>query len=76
VSPRFFETIGSASAFVAVASLTETRPLPAWFAVVNQAFVKKFFPNEDPIGRHFGTFEQKYAADYGNRRHRRRRQIH
>ena len=33
-------------------------------AVVNQAFVKKFFPNEDPIGRHFGTFDQKYAANY------------
>jgi ABC-type antimicrobial peptide transport system permease subunit len=33
-------------------------------AVVNQAFVKKFFPHEDPIGHHFGTFDQKYAADY------------
>ena len=33
-------------------------------AVVNQAFVKKFFPKEDPIGRHFGNFDQKYAADY------------
>jgi ABC-type antimicrobial peptide transport system permease subunit len=33
-------------------------------AVVNQAFVKKFFPNEDPVGRHFGNFDQKYASDY------------
>jgi predicted permease len=33
-------------------------------AVVNQAFVKKFFPNEDPIGHHFGTSDQKYASDY------------
>ena len=33
-------------------------------AVVNQAFVKKFFPKEDPIGHHFGTFDQKYAGDY------------
>ena len=23
-------------------------------AIVNQTFVKKFFPNQDPIGRHFG----------------------
>jgi ABC-type antimicrobial peptide transport system permease subunit len=33
-------------------------------AVVNQAFVKKFFPNEDPIGRHFGIFEQKFAGAF------------
>ena len=33
-------------------------------AVVNQAFVKKFFPHEDPIGRRFGVFDQKYAADF------------
>jgi predicted permease len=33
-------------------------------AVVNQAFVKKFFPKEDPIGRHFGIFDQKYASAF------------
>jgi ABC-type antimicrobial peptide transport system permease subunit len=33
-------------------------------AVVNQAFVKKFFPNEDPLGHHFGTFDRKYASNY------------
>jgi predicted permease len=33
-------------------------------AVVNQAFVKKFFPNEDPIGRHFGIFDRKYASAF------------
>ena len=33
-------------------------------AVVNQAFVKKFFPKEDPIGRHFGVFDQKYAGTF------------
>lgn len=33
-------------------------------AVINQAFVKKFFPNEDPIGHHFGVFDQKYASDF------------
>jgi ABC-type antimicrobial peptide transport system permease subunit len=26
--------------------------------------VKKFFPKEDPIGHHFGTFNQKYSSDY------------
>jgi predicted permease len=33
-------------------------------AVVNQAFVKKFFPKEDPIGRHFGVFDQKYSSEF------------
>jgi len=33
-------------------------------AVVNQAFVKKFFPNEDPIGRHFGVYDHKYAGAF------------
>jgi predicted permease len=33
-------------------------------AVVNQRFVQKFFPKEDPIGRHFGTSGQESAADY------------
>jgi hypothetical protein len=33
-------------------------------AVVNQAFVKKFFPNEDPIGRHFGTNSQESSTNY------------
>ena len=33
-------------------------------AVVNQAFVKKFFPSEDPIGKHFGTIAPPYAGNF------------
>jgi ABC-type antimicrobial peptide transport system permease subunit len=33
-------------------------------AVVNQAFVKKFFPGEEPIGHHFGTDGQEHASAY------------
>ncbi len=36
----------------------------ALVAVVNQAFAKKFFPNEDPIGRHFGLYEQEDVGAY------------
>jgi hypothetical protein len=32
--------------------------------VVNQAFIKKFFPKEDPIGRHFGVFDPKFASSF------------
>jgi ABC-type lipoprotein release transport system permease subunit len=31
---------------------------------VNQAFVKRFFPKEDPIGKHFGTDGQQYADSF------------
>jgi predicted permease len=61
VSPKFFETVGQpvmrgrgfTDADTATSQLV---------AVVNEAFVKKFFPNEDPIGRHFGVFDQKYSG--------------
>ncbi len=63
LSPHFFETVGQS--VVRGRGFTEQDTATSRLvAVVNQAFVKKFFPNEDPIGRHFGTFDQKYAADY------------
>jgi predicted permease len=61
VSPRFFETVGQpilrGRAFTDSDTATSQK-----VAVVNQAFVKKFFPKEDPIGRHFGDFDQKFAS--------------
>jgi predicted permease len=63
VSPHFFETIGQP--VVRGRGFTEQDTATSrMVAVVNQAFVKRFFPHEDPIGRHFGTFDQKYASDY------------
>jgi predicted permease len=63
VSPHFFETIGQP--IVRGRGFTEQDTATSrMVAVVNQTFVKKFFPNEDPIGRHFGTFDQKYASSY------------
>jgi ABC-type antimicrobial peptide transport system permease subunit len=32
--------------------------------VVNQTFANKFFKNEDPIGKHFGDLDQKYAGNF------------
>ena len=63
VSPHFFETIGQP--LLRGRGITDQDTATSrMIAVVNQTFVKKFFPNEDPIGRHFGTFEQKYADNY------------
>ena len=33
-------------------------------ALVNQAFVKRFFPNQDPIGQHFGIDLPKYSGSF------------
>jgi len=33
-------------------------------AVVNQAFVKRFFPNQDPIGQHFGIDFPQYSGSW------------
>ncbi len=33
-------------------------------AVVNQTFVKRFYPNEDPIGKHFGVDFPEYSNAY------------
>ena len=61
VSPRFFETVGQP--VVRGRGLTEQDTATTQkVAVVNQAFVKKFFPKEDPIGKRFGVFDQKYST--------------
>jgi predicted permease len=63
VNPQFFATVGQplirGRGFTDADTAT-SQPV----AVVNQAFVKKFFPKEDPIGRHFGIFDHKYAGAF------------
>jgi predicted permease len=63
VSPQFFETIGQPIIRGRGFTDQDTATSPM-VAVVNQAFVKKFFPKEDPLGRHFGVFDQKYASNF------------
>jgi predicted permease len=63
VSPRFFETVGQP--IVRGRGFTDADTATSQMvAVVNQAFVKKFFPKEDPMGRHFGVFDQKFAGAF------------
>lgn len=63
VSDGYFESIGTK--IVKGRSITEqdtanTRNV----AVVNQTFAKKFFKDEDPIGKHFGDLDRKYASAF------------
>ena len=63
VTPQFFQTIGQP--VIRGRGFTDQDTATSQMvAVVNQTFVKKFFPKEDPIGRHFGVFDQKYASNF------------
>ena len=33
-------------------------------AIINEAFVRQFFPNENPLGKHFGMDSARYAKTY------------
>jgi predicted permease len=63
ITPGFFDTIGAR--MLAGRTINEddngnTRHV----AVINEAFAKKFFGNQDPIGRHFGPAPVKNAGVY------------
>jgi predicted permease len=63
VSEGYFEAIGT--------KIVEGRPIAHQdtptsqnVAVVNQAFARKFFKNESPVGKHFGYLEPRYAGEF------------
>ena len=63
VSPHFFDVVGQN--ILRGRGITEHDTATSPFvAVVNQAFVKKVFPHENPIGKHFGTISPQYANDF------------
>lgn len=63
VSKDFFTTVGQH--IVRGRGFTEQdTPTSRLVVVVNEAFVKKFFPKQDPIGQHFGTYDLKYSGDF------------
>ncbi len=63
VSPGFFDTIG-ARVLRGRAFDERDTPNATHVAVVNQAFVDQYLPNEDPIGKRFGLGGVEHAADY------------
>ena len=63
VSAGYFETTGQR--IVRGRAITEQDTAGSQHvAVINEAFARRVFKNEDPIGRHFGKGDPKYAGDY------------
>jgi predicted permease len=63
VSPDYFKTIGTpvirGRAIGEQDTATSQRVV-----VVDESFVKKFFPGQDPIGQHFGFAQDGHSGDY------------
>ncbi len=63
VMPGFFETLGAK--ILRGRSITdEDTAATRKVAVINEAFAKRFFKDQNPIGQHFGPDKIKYSATY------------
>ena len=63
VSPRYFDTIGTRRRRGRVLDEHDTATSPR-VAVVNEAFVARFFPSGDPVGRRFGSAAPGHGRDF------------
>ncbi len=63
MTPGYFETIGNPIVKGRAISEQDTAA-SRHVTVVNEAFARKFFKNENPIGKHFGNAEIKSAGEY------------
>ena len=63
VDPQFLNSIGVPILRGRGFTNQDTSATPQ-VAIVNQAFVKKFFPGRDPIGQHFGIDNPKYSGTF------------
>jgi predicted permease len=63
VMPGFFETIG-AKIMLGRPITDQDTAATRKVAVVNQAFARRFFKGQNPIGQHFGPDKIKYSATF------------
>ena len=63
VSPGYLETMGQPILRGRSISEDDTATTRS-VAVVNETFAKRFFPNQDPIGKHFGLDMPEYNTAY------------
>jgi macrolide transport system ATP-binding/permease protein len=63
IGAHYFETIGTRVLRGRPIGEEDT-PTSHHVAVINQSFANKFFPNEDPIGKHMGLGDVSHSGDY------------
>ena len=63
VGPDYFATIGTRLLRGRTINEQDT-PTSTRVAVVNEQFAKKFFKDEDPIGKHFGANDSRHTSDF------------
>lgn len=63
VSAHYFETIGTRLLRGRAIDVQDT-PDSHRVAVVNEAFARRFFPNEDVLGKHLGMNDASHSGDY------------
>jgi predicted permease len=63
VGLHYFETIGTRLLQGRVIDEHDT-PAAPHVAVINETFARRFFPDEDPIGKRFGMGDVSHSADY------------
>jgi len=63
VTPAYFDVIGNPILRGRAISEQDTATSPH-VAVINEAFARKFFKNEDPIGKHFGQHGIRSRREY------------
>ena len=63
VTPHYFETIGTPLVRGRAFNDSDTQTTPH-VAVVDEAFARRFFGNENPIGQHFGLTLEGHSSDF------------
>jgi len=62
VGPHYFDTVGTRLLEGRVIDERDTPGAPH-VAVINETFAHRFFPNENPIGQHFGMGDASHSGD-------------
>jgi putative ABC transport system permease protein len=63
VMPWFFETIGAKVVLGRPITQDDTEATRK-VAIINEAFARRFFKNQNPVGQHFGPNKLKYSATF------------